>query len=128
MSTTRSRSDRHPGSVTAVEDSRRYLLFAGTRQPPKGGLSDLVDTFTSEEAARRAFRELRLRTVSTTSWAQLAVVDGHAGIRPLCWFGIGAEPGRGGPADTSAGRVHAPRRFSVAPAILRLLGGQKASR
>ena len=79
-------------SKTTEYEGRRYLLFAGTQQPPNGGLGDLVDTFMSEEAARRAFREIRLRTSSTTNWAQLAVVDGEHGVKPLCWFGIGAEP------------------------------------
>ena len=108
--------DRQSGT-TAERDGRRYLLFAGTVQPPNGGLGDLVDTFMSEETARRAFREIRLRTSSTTGWAQLAVIEPQRGIRPLCWFGIGAEPERWQPAlDApaleprmhSAGRPHVP--------------------
>lgn len=122
MSSTRFRLERDAGPGTTGQDSRRYLLFAGTQQPPNGGLCDLVDTFTSEEAARRAFREVRLQTASTTSWAQLAVVDGHAGIKPLCWFGIGAEPGRYRPAIDpkvidpkviSADRPRTPNRTTV---------------
>ena len=89
----KAQSDRQLGTTTEHE-GRRYLLFAGTQQPPNGGLGDLVDTFMSEEAARRAFREIRLRTSSTTNWAQLAVVDREQGVKPLCWFGIGAEPER----------------------------------
>ena len=73
---------------------RQYLLFAGSGQPPRGGLSDLVATFTSEETARRTFREIRLRTSSPAGWAQLAELDGSDGIKPLAWFGIGAEPDR----------------------------------
>lgn len=76
---------------TAAE---RYLLFAGTQLPPNGGLGDLLGTFTSEEEARRAFRDVRLRLSSPTSWAQLAVVDDRHGLTPMCWFGIGAEPRR----------------------------------
>ena len=72
----------------------RYLLFAGTQPPPNGGLGDPLDTFTSEEAARQAFRDVRLRMSSPTSWAQLAVVDDRHGLKPMCWFGIGAEPER----------------------------------
>lgn len=70
----------------------RYLLFAGTQPPPNGGLGDPLDIFTSEEAARRAFRDLRLRMSSPTSWAQLAVLDARHGLKPMCWFGLGAEP------------------------------------
>lgn len=90
-------SDRQLGT-TPEQEGRQYLLFAGTQQPPNGGLGDLVDTFMSEEAARRAFREIRLRTSSTSNWAQLAVVDREQGVKPLCWFGIGAEPDRYRPA------------------------------
>jgi hypothetical protein len=78
----------------APATGKRYLLFAGTQQPPNGGLADLVDTFTSEEAARQAFRDVRLRMSSPTSWAQLALVDERHGVKPMCWFGIGAEPER----------------------------------
>lgn len=122
MSATPFKLQRDADTGTAEQDSRRYLLFAGAQQPPNGGLCDLVGTFTSEEAARRAFREVRLRTASTTSWAQLAVVDGHDGIRPLCWFGIGAEPGRAGSAIArppvelkviSADRARTPNRTRV---------------
>lgn len=117
-----SRLQRDAGRRMAGQDSRRYLLFAGTQQPPNGGLCDLVDTFTSEQAARQAFCDIRLGTASTASWAQLAVVDGHAGITPLCWFGIGAEPRRGGPTIDrppvhlnviAADRTHRPKRIRV---------------
>jgi hypothetical protein len=80
--------------ATTERPGRRYLLFAGTQQHPNGGLSDLVETFTSEEAARNAFREIRLRTSAPSSWAQLAVVDENRRLEPMCWFGIGAEPER----------------------------------
>ena len=69
-----------------------YLLFAGAQHSPKGGLGDLVETFNCEETARTAFREMRLRKDSGRAWAQLAVVNQKSGIRPLCWFGIGATP------------------------------------
>jgi hypothetical protein len=84
------------GQAPATGD--RYLLFAGTQHPPNGGLGDLLGTFTSEEVARRAFRDVRLRMSSPTSWAQLAVLDGRHGLTPMCWFGIGAEPERHHPA------------------------------
>lgn len=71
-----------------------YLLFAGSQQAPQGGLGDLVGAFTSEAAAREAFRQLRLSQTSASSWAQLAVVDGDHGIRALSWFGIGSTPAR----------------------------------
>ena len=76
------------------ENGGHYLLFAGTQPPPGGGLGVPLDTFTSEEAARRAFRDVRLRMSSPTSWAQLAAVDDRQGLTPMCWFGIGAEPPR----------------------------------
>ena len=116
-------SDRRP-SRTTEQEGRRYLLFAGTQQPPNGGLGDLVDTFMSEEAARRAFREIRLRTSSTTDWAQLAVVDREQGVKPLCWFGIGAQPGRYRPApDAPAGeaRVIPVRRPYVSARVTLLI-------
>ncbi len=72
--------------------ARLFLLFAGTQQPPRGGLADLVRTFDSEEAARTAFRQIRLAESSPASWAQLAAVDGQNRTKPLCWFGIGANP------------------------------------
>ena len=82
-------------AVTEDGDGRRcYLLFAGSQQAPRGGLGDLVGTFSSEATARRAFRIIRLEQTSQRSWAQLAVVEGDHGIRPLCWFGIGAMPAR----------------------------------
>lgn len=71
-----------------------YLLFAGLHQKPYGGLADLVGTFTTEETARQAFRDVRLNATSPASWAQLVMVDGLDGIKPLCWFGIGATPDR----------------------------------
>lgn len=75
----------------AEDRTQCYLLFAGLYQTPLGGLGDLVGTFTSEKTAREAFQQIRLNGTSHTSWAQLAVVDAH-GIKPLCWFGIGAKP------------------------------------
>ena len=62
------------------------------RTAPRGGLGDLVQTFSSEEMAHRAFRDLRLKESSATSWAQLAVVD-----REMA-------------SDRSAGSGSAPRR------------------
>ncbi len=50
-------------------------------------------TFTSEEAARNAFREIRLRTSAPIRWAQLAVVDENR-RSSRCACSIGAEPGR----------------------------------
>jgi hypothetical protein len=82
----------------APATAERYLLFAGTQRPTDGGLGELLDTFTSEEEARRAFRDVRLRMSSPTSWAQLAAVHDRHGLKPMCWFGIGAEPERVRPA------------------------------
>jgi hypothetical protein len=93
--------------------NRCYLLFAASQRPPRGGLGDLVDTFSSEETARRAFRDLRLKDSSVTSWAQLAVVDGDKGIQPLCWFGIGATPTRAGRRSTSRTPGGRTSRFSL---------------
>lgn len=92
------RSPRASLDRPAVADSEDrlqcYLLFAGSKQTPEGGLGDLVGAFPSEVAAREAFRHLRLTQTSANSWAQLAVVDGDHGIRALSWFGIGATPAR----------------------------------
>ncbi len=91
-----SRTRRDPVHTTASTGAdapnRWYFLFAGSEQAPRGGLGDLVRTFDSEQPARSAFREMRLRGTSAACWAQLAVVDAANGIQPLCWFGIGATP------------------------------------
>ncbi|MDQ3898641.1 MAG: hypothetical protein M3326_15595 [Actinomycetota bacterium] len=93
MTNVNPQSDVQNSPARAAERrSPRYLLFAGASQPPRGGLGDLVATFTSEQKARDAFRNVRLQPPSPRSWAQLAVVDGDNGIKPLCWFGIGASP------------------------------------
>ena len=83
-----------PAPADTEERLLCYLLFAGSQQTPQGGLGDLVGAFTSEAAAREAFRQLRLSHTSASSWGQLAVVDGDHGIRALSWFGIGATPAR----------------------------------
>ncbi len=78
----------------STEDAPRcYLLFAGGSNVPRGGLADLTGTFSSEDRARRAFLDIRLNARNPQSWAQLAVVEPD-GIKPLCWFGIGAMPAR----------------------------------
>ena len=87
-------SARSSLDVPDVDDDRTqcFLLFAGSDPMPRGGLADLVGTFTSEAAARQAFRHIRLTQTAQRSWAQLAVVDGDQGIRTLSWFGVGAKP------------------------------------
>ena len=85
----------------AQRPKRWYLLFAGSEQVPRGGLGDLVQTFGSDDTARTAFLELRLRGDSAARWAQLVMVDGEKGLQPLCWFGIGAAPN-----DSSARFMH----------------------
>ena len=96
--TARGRNKNHgglgTGSIVAERPAPLYLLFAGLAHSPRGGLGDLVETFECEETARTAFRDLRLRKDSGRAWAQLAVVNQKGGIRPLCWFGIGARPER----------------------------------
>ena len=81
--------DTDGGAVTGYRP--RYLLFAGSSQPPRGGLGDLVATFTSEEKARSAFRQLRTQGPSRGSWAQLGVVDADGRLKPVSWFGIGSS-------------------------------------
>ena len=71
---------------------RCYLLFAGSQQARRGGLGDLVEAFSSDEMARKAFRQIRLSESSSMAWAQLVVVDHEFGVKPLCWFGVGAKP------------------------------------
>lgn len=107
-------------SSTGPEGTKQwYLLFAGSEQTPRGGLADLVQTFSSDETARRAFREMRLTNGSAGSWAQLAVVDAVKGIRPLCWFGIGATPNRSftltPEGSSSHGRARRARQRSSQP-------------
>ncbi len=81
------------GSASTGATGPCYLLFAGADAVPMGGMADVVGIFPSEEEARAAFRRVRLETAtSPSSWAQLAVVQGENGIKPLCWFGIGATP------------------------------------
>ena len=87
---TNARGDLDVDNGAATAGGPRYLLFAGTTQPPRGGLADLVATFTSEEKARQAFRHLRLQPPSPRSWAQLGVLDAEGAVKPLAWFGIGA--------------------------------------
>ncbi len=94
MTHTGAGNGRRPDSSDARPDAtaRLFLLFAGTHQPPRGGLADLVQNYDSEEAARAAFRQIRLSESSPASWAQLAAVDGQNRVKSLCWFGIGANP------------------------------------
>jgi hypothetical protein len=129
--TARSNTGRDGGPAATGE---RYVLFAGTQRSPHDGLGKPVDTFTSEEAARRAFCDLRLRMSSASSWAQLAVVDDRDGLKPVCWFGIGSEPVRDRPRPASesaprpttkvAERPQRPTRASWLLAFVRRTGGQ----
>lgn len=81
-------------STDPKDPNRMYLLFAGSERAPRGGLADLVRTFSSREGAVAAFREIRLAGSSDACWAQLAVIEDAKGVRPLCWFGIVATPNR----------------------------------
>ena len=83
------------GRMGQGDDAACYLLFSGSQESPQGGLGDLVQAFACEEAARQAFHELRVRGQRHGLWAQLAVVDGAMGVKPLCWFGIRVTPRRG---------------------------------
>lgn len=89
MTSASKKLDADSGTVTGYRP--RYLLFAGDAQPPRGGMGDLVATFTSEEKARNAFRQLRTQRPSRGSWAQLGVVDADGTLKPVSWFGIGAS-------------------------------------
>lgn len=121
-STRVSRTRRDPAYTTlstgADAPNRWYFLFAGSEQAPRGGLGDLVQTFESEQPARSAFRELRLRGTSAADWAQLAVVDAANGIQPLCWFGIGATPNQNLTRSTS--QTDVPSRRMKRTSRLRL--------
>lgn len=83
-----------PSGGLLEDPARCYLLFAGSHKALRGGLGDLVATFTCEATARQAFRDIRLCRSPATSWAQLGVIDAHDGIRVISWFGIGATPPR----------------------------------
>lgn len=85
----------------------QYLLFAGSRHRPRGGLRDLVGSYESEDAAWGAFRRLRQGHPSGEGWGELAAMDGFGQVRQLAWFGLreaGERPGEGPPSDGSADR------------------------
>ena len=108
-----------PAAAGDEHPSRCYLLFAGSQPAPQGGLRDLVGTFSSEDTARRAFQQLRQSQSSASSWAQLAVVEGRHGLRPLSWFGIGAAPARTFPAFARPKRPHTRTEGGVMPVATR---------
>ena len=75
-------------------ESRRPLPGKSSDVAPRRRARRPSRDFTSGAAARNAFREIGLRKSAPTSWTQAAVVDENRRFEPMCWFGIGAEPGR----------------------------------
>ncbi len=66
-----------------------YLLFAGRHGEPTGAAGALVAAFASQEDARAAFRQARLRLSDVEGWAELTVVRDGAKAKPVSWFGQG---------------------------------------
>jgi len=73
--------------VAELVPPRRYMLFAGVDAHAGFGPRHVVATFTSEDAARDAFRTLRLAHAEPEDWAEVASVEADGGLRQLCWFG-----------------------------------------
>jgi len=73
--------------VDELVPPRRYMLFAGVDAHAGSGARHVVATFTSEDAARDAFRTLRLAHGEPDDWAEVASVEAAGGLRQLCWFG-----------------------------------------
>jgi hypothetical protein len=69
-----------------------YLLFAGHHGEPKRGAGAIVATFSSQDEARAAFRQVRLNLANGEGWAELASVSNAGPVRRLSWFG--QEAGR----------------------------------
>ena len=72
--------------ATDVAPACQYLLFAGVNGRVRGGSADVVRVLDSEEAARTAFRALRLQC-GEDGWGELAALDTAGRMRRLCWFG-----------------------------------------
>ena len=68
-----------------------YLLFAGRHSEPTRAAEALVAAFASQDEARAAFRQARLRLSDAEGWAELAVVTDGATPRPVSWFGQGGR-------------------------------------
>lgn len=64
----------------------QYLLFGGA-DGGAGGLRDLVGTFSTEAAAKDAFRSLRLSPDFRGGWAELVELQPEGRMKPVCWFG-----------------------------------------
>ncbi len=79
--------DRLGVDLTDPVPTRHYLLFAGGEAGPSGGLRDLVGLYDSEEAAREAFRFIRLTPAYRRGWGELVALRPGRGFEPLCWFG-----------------------------------------
>ena len=101
----RSRATR---AVDTGDDGTIFLLVAAPEPTPNARFRPPVEVFTSETAAREAFRRRRLEVGSGSAWAQLVAVEDQA-VRPLCWFG--RSPG---PLPAPRGRApHGRLRWAV---------------
>lgn len=87
-----------------------YLLFAGLHGEPRRGSGDLVATLASQEAARQAFRQIRLHLADRDGWAELAVVSDGGRTRRLSWFGVDRRPN-----DNPAAALLDQMRFDADP-------------
>jgi hypothetical protein len=73
--------------MDANDVSPLYLLFAGHHGEPKRGAGTIVATFSSQDQARAAFRQMRLNLANGEGWAELAAVSNRGPARRLSWFG-----------------------------------------
>lgn len=80
--------------------SRHYLLFAGRRDRPTGGLGDLVGVYRADDEARGAFHRLRQQSAGRPDWAELVALDESLRLKPVCW--LGERPRRSPTTDGDA--------------------------
>jgi hypothetical protein len=69
-----------------------YLVFAGLHRDARRGTGDLVAVSASPEAAREAFRSVRLQLADGDGWAELTAVSDGGKTRRLSWFGTDRWP------------------------------------
>ena len=85
-----------PSRFDAQQDGRPtlYLVFAGLHRDARGGTGDLVVVWAGPEAAREAFRYVRLQLADRDGWAELTAVSDDGKTRRLSWFGTDRWPSR----------------------------------
>jgi len=94
-----------------------YLLFAGRHGDAARGVSNLVATFASQEEARAAFRQARLKLSDVEGWAELSAVSAGGRPKKISWFGAPRHRSTNplsGLLDAHRPAPVAPRRVSFA--------------